>query len=185
MLRYRLRSTLIGAFRVSGGRQVAPPYMLPRVVVPWTLGIVAPREENATVSNWCWPDLSIGRLWGSITHRDTHNIRAHPGLSTHPWISAIPTTKTSRARQRGQTEGHIMAETKTPLEERFSTAAGGNPPTDEQRNAVRQITENVINLASHIEAHVPAGRNKSLALTALEDVHMRANRGIFATGYGA
>jgi hypothetical protein len=27
---------------------------------------------------------------------------------------------------------------------------------------------------------VPAGRNKSLALTALEDVQMRANRGIFA-----
>lgn len=73
----------------------------------------------------------------------------------------------------------------TPLEQRFMTAAGGTPPTDDQKNAVRQIQEAVVNLASHIEAHVPTGRNKSLALTALEDVHMRANRGIFATGPSA
>ena len=78
-----------------------------------------------------------------------------------------------------------MAETKTPLEERFITAAGGNPPTTEQRAAVAQIGEAVIQLASHIEALVPHGRNKSLALTALEDVQMRANRGIFATGPSA
>lgn len=78
-----------------------------------------------------------------------------------------------------------MAESKTPLEERFMTAAGGTPPTDEQRAAVAQIGKVVIDLASHIEAHVPAGRNKSLALTALEDVQMRANRGIFATGPSA
>jgi hypothetical protein len=71
----------------------------------------------------------------------------------------------------------------TPLEERF--AAGGQPPTDEQRDAVRQIQEAVVSLAAHIGAHVPGGRNKSLAMTALEDVHMRANRGIFATGPSA
>jgi hypothetical protein len=73
----------------------------------------------------------------------------------------------------------------TPLEQRFFTAAQGQPPTDEQRNAVRQLQEAVVNLASHIEAHVPNGRNKSLALTSLEDVQMRANRGIFATGPSA
>lgn len=73
----------------------------------------------------------------------------------------------------------------TPLEQRFMTAANGTPPTDDQKVAVKQIQEAVISLAAHIEAHVPGGRNKSLALTALENVHMRANRGIFATGYGA
>ena len=70
-----------------------------------------------------------------------------------------------------------MAE--TPLETRFPTAADGAPPTDDQRTAVAQLREATINLASHIEAHVPNGRNKSLALTALEDAQMRANRGIF------
>ncbi|WP_100811779.1 Acb2/Tad1 domain-containing protein [Microbacterium sp. BR1] len=73
----------------------------------------------------------------------------------------------------------------TILEQRFMAAATGKPPTDEQRAAVAQITVAVIHLASHIEALVPAGRNKSLALTALEDVQMRANRGIFATGPSA
>lgn len=67
----------------------------------------------------------------------------------------------------------------TPLEVRFGTAAGGTPPTDEQKHSVAQLKDAIINVASHIEALVPDGRNKSLALTALEDVQMRANRGIF------
>ena len=78
-----------------------------------------------------------------------------------------------------------MAEPKTPIEERFFTAAGGKPATDEQRAAVAQINAVVVQLASHIEALVPNGRNKSLAFTHLEDVSMRANRGIFATGPSA
>ena len=45
--------------------------------------------------------------------------------------------------------------------------------------------EAVVELGHRIEFLTPAGRNKSLALTALEDVHMRANRGIFATGPSA
>lgn len=65
---------------------------------------------------------------------------------------------------------------------RFITAAGGKPPTDEQREGVRLIGEAVVNLAALIEIRVPDGRNKSIALTALEDVQMRANRGIFADG---
>lgn len=67
----------------------------------------------------------------------------------------------------------------TPLERRFFTAADGAPPTDEQRHAVASLKGAVVQLASFIEAFVPAGRNKSLALTALEDVQMRSNRGIF------
>ena len=67
----------------------------------------------------------------------------------------------------------------TPLEARFPTAADGAPPTDDQRSAVKQLRDATINLAAHIEAHVPNGRNKSISLTALEDVLMRSNRGIF------
>lgn len=85
-----------------------------------------------------------------------------------------------------------MAESKLPepttediLGTRFATAATSQPPSAEQKRAVEQLREAIIHVASHIEAHVPHGRNKSLALTALEDVQMRANRGIFATGPSA
>lgn len=44
--------------------------------------------------------------------------------------------------------------------------------------ALRDI---IVSLGTEIDLIVPAGRNKALALTALEDVQMRANRGIFAS----
>ncbi|MCU1441121.1 MAG: hypothetical protein JWP85_2118 [Rhodoglobus sp.] len=75
-----------------------------------------------------------------------------------------------------------MAESTTPLEERFMTAVGGKPPTDDQKHAVAKLQEAIVQVASHIHAFVPSGRNQSLALTSLEDVQMRANRGIFAEG---
>lgn len=65
---------------------------------------------------------------------------------------------------------------------RFFTATTGQPPTDEQRAAVKAINDAVVALAVVIEANTPNSPNKSLALTALEDVSMRANRAIFATG---
>jgi hypothetical protein len=65
-------------------------------------------------------------------------------------------------------------------EQRFFTAAGGNPPTDEQKAAVAELRGLIVELGAAIDDRVPDGRNKSLALTALEDVQMRANRGIFA-----
>ncbi|MDQ1205048.1 hypothetical protein [Microbacterium sp. SORGH_AS_0862] len=65
---------------------------------------------------------------------------------------------------------------------RFFTATSGQPATDEQRAAVTRINEAVVALAVVIEANTPSSRNKSIALTALEDVSMRANRSIFATG---
>lgn len=63
---------------------------------------------------------------------------------------------------------------------RFITAAGGTPPTDEQKLEVAHLKDAIVDLAVLIEALVPDGRHKSLALTALEDVQMRANRGIFS-----
>lgn len=65
------------------------------------------------------------------------------------------------------------------MRRRFFTAATSVPPTEQQKLAVIRIRELVIDLAAQIEVDVPAGRNKSIALTALEDVAMRANRGIF------
>lgn len=70
-------------------------------------------------------------------------------------------------------------------EERFFTASGGQPPTEQQKLNVARLRELVVDLATAIEDCVPDGRNKSLALTALEDVQMRANRGIFAPRYSA
>lgn len=64
---------------------------------------------------------------------------------------------------------------------RFFTASAGAPPTDEQKATVAALRAAIVDLAVLIEDGVPNGRNKSLALTALEDVQMRANRGIFAT----
>lgn len=66
--------------------------------------------------------------------------------------------------------------------QRFITASTGTPPTDEQRAAVAAINELAVQLAVAIDEHTPHSRNQSLALTALEDVSMRANRAIFATG---
>jgi len=63
---------------------------------------------------------------------------------------------------------------------RFFTARDGRPATEEQIEIVKTLQEHVVGLAATIELLVPPGRNRSLALTALEDVQMRANRGIFA-----
>lgn len=48
------------------------------------------------------------------------------------------------------------------------------------REDVVTLREAVQELAVLIDTLVPAGRNKALALTGLEDVQMRANRGLFA-----
>ena len=63
---------------------------------------------------------------------------------------------------------------------RFFTASSGQPPTNGQKNSVAVLRQYTIELAAAIDEHVPESRNKSIALTALEDVLMRANRGIFA-----
>lgn len=65
-------------------------------------------------------------------------------------------------------------------EKRFFTATSGPKPTPAQKESVAELRELIVTLATAIEEHVPPGRNQSLALTALEDVQMRANRGIFA-----
>lgn len=70
--------------------------------------------------------------------------------------------------------------------ERFISAATKlNPPTPEQVEASRALAEAVIALAVVIDSHMPNSRNKSLALTALEDVQMRANRALYAKGPSA
>ncbi|WP_157005710.1 DUF7681 family protein [Microbacterium trichothecenolyticum] len=66
------------------------------------------------------------------------------------------------------------------IDERFPTAATSAPPSDETKARIVAMRSHVVELAEYIEALVPEGRDKSLALTALEDVLMRANRAIYA-----
>lgn len=56
--------------------------------------------------------------------------------------------------------------------ERFFTAS--------DRQEVVTLRDLIQELGTTIDLVVPPGRNKALALTALEDVQMRANRGLFA-----
>jgi len=56
--------------------------------------------------------------------------------------------------------------------ERFFTAS--------EHEDVVALRDRIVDLGAEITRRVPQGRNQSLALTALEDVQMRGNRGIFA-----
>lgn len=56
--------------------------------------------------------------------------------------------------------------------ERFFTAS--------EHEDVVALRDRIVALGAEIDRRVPGGRNKSLALTALEDVQMRGNRGLFA-----
>lgn len=67
----------------------------------------------------------------------------------------------------------------TSIADRFPAAATSAPPTAEQRDAVAELQAATRELAEKIDALVPEGRDKSLALTHLEDTLMRANRGVF------
>jgi hypothetical protein len=65
------------------------------------------------------------------------------------------------------------------ISQRFPSAATGPKPTERMVFDSKQLHDRVIDLAVYIDTTVPQGRDKSLALTALEDVLMRANRAIY------
>lgn len=75
--------------------------------------------------------------------------------------------------QEFKTAEQVVAET-------FFTAQTGRTATDSDKNLIGAIHEKVEALALLIELDVPAGRNKSLAKKALEDVQMRSIRAIFS-----
>jgi hypothetical protein len=60
---------------------------------------------------------------------------------------------------------------------RFATIVN---PTTKQTEDMAHLKALILELCTEIQIKVPAGRNQSLALKALEDVSMRANRGITA-----
>lgn len=62
----------------------------------------------------------------------------------------------------------------------FFTTQTGRVATESDKLLIADIHEKVVALALVIELDVPAGRNKSLAKKALEDVQMRAVRAIFS-----
>lgn len=61
---------------------------------------------------------------------------------------------------------------------RFGISAD-SVPTSAQLTASKNFRQKVIDLATFIEINIPDGRNKSLALTHLEDALMRGNKGIY------
>lgn len=66
------------------------------------------------------------------------------------------------------------------VDERFFTSQNGRVADEGDKILMAHINEKVKDLARTIELDVPAGRNKAVALTALEDVQMRAIRAIFS-----
>jgi hypothetical protein len=70
-------------------------------------------------------------------------------------------------------------ESETDIRERFATAAGSAKPSPERISASVDMRESVIDVAVTINDAVPDGRWKSLALTALEEALMWANKGLF------
>lgn len=81
-------------------------------------------------------------------------------------------TKALRVERNGTAEQVVN--------ERFFTAQTGRKPTESDKALVQAIHDKVEALALLIEIDVPSGRNKSLAMTALEDVQMRAIRAVFS-----
>jgi hypothetical protein len=71
-----------------------------------------------------------------------------------------------------QTYDTVDVDAEARAAERFFTAS--------EHDDVVALRDRIVALGVEIDRRVPAGRNKSLALTALEDVQMRGNRGLFA-----
>lgn len=65
------------------------------------------------------------------------------------------------------------------IEKRFATAATSEPPTEQQVTDAKALRFATLDLAGEIDKKVPDGRWKSLALTALEEALMWANKGLF------
>lgn len=67
----------------------------------------------------------------------------------------------------------------------FFNAKNGRKPTQSELDLIDAIQEKTKDLARTIFLDVPPGRNRSLAITALEDVQIRAVRAIFEPDAGA
>ena len=66
------------------------------------------------------------------------------------------------------------------VDEQFFTAQSGRKADATDKLLIADIEEKVKSLARTIVLDVPPGRNRSTALTKLEDVQMRAIRAIFS-----
>jgi len=76
----------------------------------------------------------------------------------------------------------MTAESKvTTLEEQFMGVIPNDEAQAEVATALAHLDAAIVQVASYIHAYVAPGRQKSLAITALEEVQLRAHRGIFAS----
>lgn len=62
----------------------------------------------------------------------------------------------------------------------FFTSSTGREATDRDREIAALVNEKVVDLGTVIFQHLPAGRDRSLGITALEDAQMRLIRSIFS-----
>lgn len=65
------------------------------------------------------------------------------------------------------------------VDQRFPTSESAPEPTHEMREASAKVRAWIVTTAHSVEEHVPDGRWKSLALTALEEALMWANKAIY------
>lgn len=72
-----------------------------------------------------------------------------------------------------------MTLTSEEINSRFVTAVDGAVPTDNQRQASALIKSLILDVAHTLNSVAPDSRTKSLALTALEEALMWANKSIF------
>lgn len=72
-----------------------------------------------------------------------------------------------------------MAFTGPTIEQRFPTSASSPAPSFAMRMESESVRTAIVDAAGEVEALVPDGRWKSLALTALEEALMWANKAIY------
>ncbi|UDL15436.1 hypothetical protein SEA_PEPE25_61 [Microbacterium phage Pepe25] len=65
------------------------------------------------------------------------------------------------------------------IRSRFGIAQDGGEPSPEQLQVQATIREMIAEVGVYANSHITDGRNKSLALTALEDALMRFGKAVF------
>ncbi len=73
----------------------------------------------------------------------------------------------------------LSPEAEQAIRDRFMGALRDDVPTAHQLSVAERFTSLAVDLALSVEALAPAGRNKSLAMTHLEDALVRAKKAVF------
>lgn len=112
--------------------------------------------------------------------RRQHKGEVHTGQQVEQMLQKLqklPGARTEKVPLDGYFESHEA------MQARFTTALSNKRETTQQdRDRLGQVERAVVNLAAIIDFSIEDGRDKSLALTALEEVLWRTNRHIYRDG---